>query len=508
MAISTRAPGVPLSVAPPHRDGADRRRRVRPAWLALAGCTLVGLIIRLLLVRGVWVDEAITIHQVHMPLAGMLHNLRQTDNHPPLSYLILWLTVRAAGYGELAVHLPTIVEGTLLIPLLYLTGRELFGPRTALTAAAIGALAPLAVWYSQEARDYELFMLLATLALWAQVRAVRDGRTRYWITYAAATVGLIYTHYFSIFPIAVQQLAFAAVVWHRARAGEPVRRLLISIWAVWLVVAIALLPLAPFAVTQIRHDQATGTGFSDGPAAVGQQPGPGLSVYAVLSNLVYAIWGYQPDTTMLRIAALWPLLMLLGLALLGRRRSNPAVLVLGLVFVPIASLLVLSLGRSQLFDVRYFVGTVPMLILLIARTVSTFSERRLPVAIATAALLATLAAGLADEQLNPSNPRIYDFRGEIAKIRTRVRPGDVVLYAPNYLQAVLQYYRPGVPAEALVGPHPRAPRGHAGVFLLGSFTNDPGTAAQLGAEEYELRHSGRRLVASFAHEQVEVLEYR
>ena len=53
--------------------------------------------------RSIWVDEAMSIHEAHMSLGSMLDNLRATDRHPPLHYLILWLVVRLFGDGELAV---------------------------------------------------------------------------------------------------------------------------------------------------------------------------------------------------------------------------------------------------------------------------------------------------------------------------------------------------------------------------------------------------------------------
>src|ERR1700761_6333231 len=99
-------------------------------WAAVAALMAAGVALRLLIVRGIWVDEAISIHQAHMSLSGMLANLRTTDNHPPLYFLLLWVNVRVLGYSELAVHVPTIIAGTLLIPALFITGRELFDRRT------------------------------------------------------------------------------------------------------------------------------------------------------------------------------------------------------------------------------------------------------------------------------------------------------------------------------------------------------------------------------------------
>src|SRR5437588_13075777 len=163
---------------PPVASVSDRAPLTRAwsptrAWVVVGAACVGGLVLRLLLVRGIWVDEAISIHQAHMSLSGMLHNLRATDNHPPLYFLILWATVRVLGFGQLAVHVPSIIAGTLLIPAVYITGGELFDRRTGVLAGALTALAPLLIWYSQEARPYAFFMLFATLAVWAQMRIFR-----------------------------------------------------------------------------------------------------------------------------------------------------------------------------------------------------------------------------------------------------------------------------------------------------------------------------------------------
>ena len=85
----------------------------------------------------------------------------------------LWLTVKVLGDGELAVRLPSIIAGTLVIPALYLLGHELYDRRTGLVAAAFGAASPLLIWYAQEARMYAFVTLFGLLALWTQLRAIR-----------------------------------------------------------------------------------------------------------------------------------------------------------------------------------------------------------------------------------------------------------------------------------------------------------------------------------------------
>ena len=447
-----------------------------------------------------------------MTLGGMLENLRATDNHPPLYFLILWATVRLIGYGELAVHIPSIIAGTLLIPAVYITGRELFDRRTGVLAAGLTSIAPLLIWYSQEARPYAFFMLFATLAVWAQVKAVRDGRSRYWVAYAGLTIALIYTHYFSFIPIAIQQVAFAVVIWNRSRNGESVKPLITHYWVTWIAIAIAVAPLVPYVHQQFANDVTTGQGIagaapSAGAASTGVPQTGHPNVYALLTNFAWAIWGYHADSTMLDIAALWPVLMLLALALLGRGRSPMSLLVLALAVIPAFVLMGVGFKDRTLFEVRYFSGAVPMLMLLCARTLVTSSARRLPVALLTSALIATMVVGAADEQLAKSNPRDYDFRSALEFLRSRARPGDTLLYAPVYLNDVVEYYAPKVHSEVVGANRPTIPT-HGKVFLLASFLDQPGIAGDVGAARYALEHSRLHLVHTDRLAKIYLWEYR
>jgi 4-amino-4-deoxy-L-arabinose transferase-like glycosyltransferase len=502
---------------PPVESALAEATQARPwpasrAWLAVGAVAALGLVLRLLLVRGIWVDEAISIHQAHMSLSGMLHNLRATDNHPPLYFLVLWATVRVLGFGQLAVHVPSIVAGTLLVPAVYLTGRELFDRRTGVLAAVFTAFAPLLVWYAQEARPYALFMLFSTLAVWAQLRVIRDGRVRYWVAYGALTAALLYTHYFSVIPIAIQQVAFGVVIWNRSRHREPVKAMITRYWITWVAIAIAVAPLAGYIHQQFANDVLTGQGMtgsapSAGAASTGASQTGHPDVYALLANFVWALWGYHANSTMLAIGALWPLLMLLALALLGRGRSPQSMLVLALAVIPPLALMAIGFKDRFLFEVRYFSGAVPMLMLLCARTVMTSSVRRLPVVIVAVALLGTFFAGTADEQLAKSNPRDYDFRAALQTVRRDARPGDTLLYAPEYLNDVIAYYTPGVRSQVVGARHIAVPK-HGRVFLLASFLDQPGIAGNVGGARYVLAHSRKHLAATDHLEKIYLWEYR
>jgi len=414
----------------------------RPAAAAVAAACAVGLAIRFVVPRGLWLDEATSVFQARMSFGGMIDNLRTTDVHPPLYFSVLWVAVRWFGSGTLAVRVPSILAGTLVVPMLYLLGKEAYGRRTGVVAAVFGSVAPLLVWYSQEARMYALMTLFGVVAMWAQVRIVKRGGRWIWVVYAAASIALGWTQYFGLLQVAVQQLAFLWVIFARHRRGEPVRGLVIG-WAVSAAaIAVWLAPLLPFAYQQYLVNQTAGKGFG-GPQQVGRATslsGTRLSVYAAIANVIWAVWGYQPNSSMVLLAALWPLGVLFALVLLGRRRQWSTSLLVAAVVVPGVTMFALGLVKRDLFDIRYLSTTVPLLVVLLARFVAAVPRRVVGVVVASGVLLGTLVVGLVDQQYNGTNPRTYDFRGALAAVEARAEPGDLVVYDPSDLREVVGYY--------------------------------------------------------------------
>jgi O-antigen/teichoic acid export membrane protein len=483
--------------------------RLRPpsaSTLAMAGLFLVALGVRLATDRGLWVDEAISVRQAQLPFGEMLADMRTTDVHPPLHHALLWVTVRVFGTSELAVRLPSLFAGAALIPALGWVGRVLYDRRTGWVAAALAAIAPFCVWYSQEARMYALFMLFAAIAVGAQVQAVRRGRTGDWVLYGASTAALCWTQYFALLPVVVQQVGFAVVLWRR-RADRPARRSLLKGWALAAaIVVVAVAPLLPILRAQYEAYSNRGAGLVPGQAGAGSSAiGGSISIYAVGANLIWALFGYHADGVMVQLAAFWPLLMLLALVLLGRGRSGVSVLLLGLVVVPMTALFVVGSLKRDLFELRYFSGAVPAMLLLGARLVTSTTRRRLALGLAAGWLTATMVVGLVDQQLNGANPRLYDFQGALERIDERLDDGDVLLYEPAYIGDVIEYYAPDLDARPVGSSVPR--RGGVWVLATERVIKATDTSARLGSELADLEQH-RRLVDSFERPNVRVWELR
>jgi uncharacterized membrane protein len=469
---------------------AKSHSRQRSDATAILALIVVGLGLRLLVTRSIWLDEAISIRQAKLPFSDMIASLAAKDVHPPLHHAVLWLAVQQFGTSELVVRLPSIIAGTLLIPTLYGAGRDLYDRRVGLVAAAFGTVAPITIWYSQEARMYAMFMLFSLIAVWAQARVLRSGGPGAWMVYSFATAALLWTQYFGVLQVIVQQAAFAVAFWRRQRGDRW--RMALAWAASTLVIVLLLVPLSSILLSQVHtHLNRTAEAALPSQAGLGAtQQRDQLSIYAFIANMIWALWGYHADTTMAQIVALWPLAMLMLLVLLGRGYSPLSMLLLSVAAVPALALFAVGFAQRNFFELRYFTGAVPVGLLLMARLASS-TENRGPRRLIVGLVVVTLAVGLADQQLNGANPRLYDFRGALGLVSNGARPGDVVVYEPEFIGPVINYYAAGLDAKPL-DDGLRLPRPGHRIFVVGSFLEEPNSAAQVGVALHQLSERRRR----------------
>lgn len=505
--VAQRAPREPRR--PRRRGGVGRTDRADVPWAWLAGLTVAALLVRLAVTRGVWLDEAISITQAQMSWSAMFDSLAGNDVHPPLHHIVLWVLAHTLGTDEWVMRAPSILAGTLLVPAMYALGHVLWDRRAGLLAAAMGAVAPFLVWYAQEARMYAFFMLFAVLALVGQAWVLRgDGRWKAWALYVAATSALLWTQYFAIAFVGAQQLAFLVAIGVRLKADRRDGLRFAGAWlAAGVVILATLIPLAPLTLDQFQANEAAGRGF-DQPSQAGdvgeERPAPGI--YAVITNLVWALVGYHSDDLLARLTALWPLAMLAALFLLGRRPTWRAHLVIACALIPAALLLAAGMAKPFLFEIRYFVATAPLLIVLVARGLSAWTSSRRSLAVLSTAVVAVLGVATVDELLNGANPRRYDFKGALAQVEAKMRPGDVLVYEPQYLENVIGYYGEDLRAAPLDEGIPDR-RWAKRVFVLSSFQD---LSVHRRATQRALRRlaQDRTRVDSFSRPQVEVQVYR
>jgi mannosyltransferase len=212
------------------------RSRSRAFWI-VAGLTVVaaGLRFATLGLQAYHHDEIVTASRV---LRGDFWHAMEavgfSESAPPLYYVLAWVWTQLTGTDEFGLRSLSALAGVATVPVAYLLGTQLRGRRTGIAAAALVAVNPMLLWYSQEARGYALLALLTAVAALFFVRALqRDGGRRDVTLWGLFSALALATHYFAIFPVAFEAIW---LLWRRGRAA------LSGLWIVGLL-GLALTPL-------------------------------------------------------------------------------------------------------------------------------------------------------------------------------------------------------------------------------------------------------------------------
>ncbi len=186
-----------------------RRTRLMVVWATLLAWALY---LSGLGSKTLWIDEADSLYFAVQPLRTILFGL--CDPHPPGYYLLLKGVVQV-GRSEFWLRLPSVLAATLAIPLAYIAARSLAlllglqepGQVAALSAWLL-AVAPLHVWYAQEARMYALVTTLGLVAVWLALRFVYRPTMTHAALYASVAALALFVDQSAVLPLIVANLVW------------------------------------------------------------------------------------------------------------------------------------------------------------------------------------------------------------------------------------------------------------------------------------------------------------
>lgn len=393
-----------------------RAPRVSRAGLWVAGITLVALALRVAAFdESFYGDELFTYEistrpDLHAVAAGVRSDLEIT---PPLFFAVAWF-FQLLGDPFVWLRMPSLIAGVATVPVIYLLGVRTVGRTAALVAAGLFALSPLAIFYATEARAYALMTLLVALSTIALLQAMETNDRRWWAALAVLAAGAMYTHYTSVFVLAVQA---GWALWTRRDLMKP---LLLAhagaalLYAPWLPFMAedsdapaqkVIGALEPFGFdTAVRH---LGRLADGGPfAPLTDLPGPAAFV-------------------LLGAAAL---IGLVGLALRARRsglRDVPdrVVLIALLACATPVGAALYSAVTDDIYVVRNLIASLPALALAFAALLTALPRLLAGVAVT----LAFAALGLGAAGTFEKDTQRPAFEEVAAFIERNARPGDVVL---------------------------------------------------------------------------------
>jgi len=368
--------------------GAMRKTPVIVAILFLAAMSM-----RLIDIggRSLWVDEGATAINSRQDLDRILAGEANHVEHPPGYYALIHLT-SVISDSEAGLRIPSALVSALSVIVTYSLGRRLVDHRFGLTAAAILLLAPLDLWYAQEARQPVFAAAAVTGALWG---LTRRGRLGYPIAVMALLVGLYIDYITAAGWVAVG--AIWVVVWLKRDRARVLDWLLVS--------GLAFLIYAP-----IR-----GREFVEGFRTLLDYDGAGLWYGSVLgSNPVTA----NAFGLLLVAAILAALTIILGNRLTKSVRWGShwsIALVVGFALISVLTVIPRAYSVKKVLVVGWPVLTLIVAYLIINRLGDRW---RRPVAVG---LLAASALACGVSLLIPKD----DWRGAVSYINATATSGDV-----------------------------------------------------------------------------------
>ncbi len=395
-----------------------------PAVVAVAALTLLGAALRLYRLghQGFWFDEGNTALLVHLAPGKMLGLIPQSESTPPLYYCVAWLWARVFGYGEVGLRSLSAVCGILLVPVVYAAGARLISRRAGVIAAALAACSPLLIWYSQEARSYQMLALLSSLSLLAFAYARSEPTRRVLAAWVLASALALATHYYAVLAVVPEAVWLLWV--HRSR--RPVQ---IAVG----VVALCGLGLIPLAISQ--HGTGRGNWISHAP--FGRRLGQIVPQFAS---------GFDgPAHSVLEPVAI--AIVVLALVLLVTRSSpepRRGALVAGGLAVAgfVLSLLLVAVGFDDLLT-RNLLAIWAACALLVSGGLAVPRPRRVGVVLAVVLCVmgVTTAVGVA-LQRNYQRP---DWRVVARALGTHVPAGGRAILVQHYRDLLpLSLYVPGL----------------------------------------------------------------
>jgi mannosyltransferase len=418
MTVASEAPARATSPA----DGAaSDEQGSTPRWLVVAAVLVIvaGIVMRFVARSELWLDEALSVNIARLPYGDIPDWLRH-DGAPPLYYFMLHLWTDLFGTGNVAVRsLSGVLSVATFVPM-WFAGRRIAGRTGGWIAVLILASSPFAIGFGSETRMYSLVMLLVTIGYLAVRRLLERPSLGRQAVVALVTALLLYTHYWSFYLIAA---VGGLLVWQAWKGPDADRRHAARSALVAMIAgAITFVPWIPTFLYQSEH---TGTPWGD-PVfmtasfafalrdfAGGDHSEAYVFLVVLITLTIVAVFGRAIDRNRIELdvrtrpgvraeAAIWVVTLLLGSAAAFATRAT--------------------------FAARYATVLYPLFVLVVVYGVTVFSDRRVRAILLAVVAIFGLGSGLR---------AVFGDRTEARPvadvIRSRAKPGDVVLYCPDQL---------------------------------------------------------------------------
>lgn len=392
--------------------------------------------------ESLWRDEVDAVRFAFEPLQSMIGQYTITGFNGPLYHVLLryWLT--AAGISDFTLRYFSLFFGVVLVALVYVVGRRMFGPRPAGAAALLSAVSPVLTWYAAEGKMYSIQPAVLVFAIYALLNAT-TANNRNWLWWALALAAIAAGAALHILSPVFLAVA-AVVVVASGRLRQHWRGALISM----LLLALPALPVLPQLLGRVAQGGDSGHTAYSLP----------IIAQSLAFNWAVGLDGSAPailpdiPAWLIDVSRWLSLVAFVAAAFAGagpsRVRYAP---LMCLAWIALPTLIIwLVSQRYAVFQPRYVLWSAPGLYILAGAGLARMGAMRIP---AIAGMLLIGLLGFAGQVVNPIRP---DLRGATAVVRENWMDGDGVVFQISYAKFGFDYYTRGAPRPNLItadGPY-------------------------------------------------------
>lgn len=410
---------------------------------------LAGILLRIRHIQSypLWLDEAYSAFAARQDFSFLWTVVPQYETHPPFYYSLLHIWRALFGGSVLALRMPGLICGIVLLPVVARAGATLGrlagfdrGGRgwVACMAVTLVALQPLAIAMTHQVRPYPLMTLVYAVAILAVLELAAGARhvlRKGWlIAFFVCQAAMFWLHTLGALYGLSLGLALLAAVLRRGLS----RRDWIWLVAGELLVGIIYVPAFLIALQQQRTwSQSTWLRFD--PHAV-----------PLTLGFIYMTW----NRVALAIAAIG---IVAGAVALRRRAESAraAIALLVLALLPTALSLLLSVVKTPVFLDRTLSPVAIAGALLMAACFGPGVRWRVPACLL--GLYALVSAFNVDLYI-ARQPPVQDWYATVDWLAPKVRPGDAIWAYPNEgglpLEQALADRRAPLAIRQIPGPMP------------------------------------------------------
>ncbi len=221
-------------------------------YLSIITICIFGFLLRLYQLnhQSLWNDELESWRISHFPtLSQVMTHGCIPDVHPPGYQMVLYWIQKYLDDSEIYLRLPSVIFGTGSILIIFLIGYHFFSYHEGMMTAIWMTILWCPLYYSQEARSYAMLLFFSLLSAYFWLcLTIKNNNTPqsllcFIFAYILSAIINCYTHYFGLYFILLQGVAFFLLV--------PNKKVFWRGLLIYSIIFLAYIPWFPFLIEDL-----------------------------------------------------------------------------------------------------------------------------------------------------------------------------------------------------------------------------------------------------------------